>query len=127
MIILDTNSLLRFFTNDIPKQAKATKDLIDSALEKTIPEVVFPELEYVLLGKNYNSSRSMVLKAFKLLTSHKTINVSKEMKKAVEIYEKTKLDMADCIIASYAFVHKGKLASFDKELITVDLIETHWQ
>ena len=69
----------------------------------------------------------MVLKAFKLLTSHKTINVSKEMKKAVEIYEKTKLDMADCIIASYAFVHKGKLASFDKELITVDLIETHWQ
>lgn len=45
MLYLDTNILVRFFTNDIPEKAEKVEKLLE---EKSlcIPDVVFPELEY---------------------------------------------------------------------------------
>lgn len=116
MIVLDTSVLIRFFTNDIPSQAQKVKKIIENEIEIRIPDVVFPELEYVLLSKSYNSNREKILRAFKFLTLRKNIIVSREIKSAVIIYEKTKLDIADCVIAASA--KDSKLMSFDKKLIS---------
>ena len=115
MIVIDTSALIRFFTKDIPGDAEKVKNLIEQGEELKIPDVVFPEIEYVLLSKTYNASREKILKAFKFLILRKNIIVSKEVKRAILLYEKTGLDIADCIIVASA---KGEnLFSFDKKLI----------
>src|SRR5438105_1696834 len=99
LIVLDTNSLIRFFTNDIPEKAIKVKELLEKEKTIYIPEVVFPELEYILMGQ-YRTSREKLITALHFLSSQKNIKLSQEVKKAVVIFEKTKLDMADCIIAA---------------------------
>ena len=116
MTVLDTSALIRFLTNDIPSKAKKVKDILDS--EKVyIPDVVFPELEYVLLGRTYNSSKKKLLEAFQYLIFNKNIKTSKEVKMALLIYKDNNLDMADCIIIAHAT--KNQLLSFDKKMLKV--------
>ena len=115
-VVLDTSALIRFFTNDIPPKALTVKKLVESSEEVIIPDVVLPELEYVLLGKTYNSTRSDVSKAFYFLLSKKNVKVSPVVKKAIVLYTSSKLDIADCIIAISAT--NKKLLSFDKGLLS---------
>ena len=124
LIVLDTNSLIRFFTNDIPDKAKKVKDLLEKEKNVSIPEVVFPELEYVLL-EQYKISRKQIIEIFRFLSSQKNIRLSLLVKKAINIYEDSKLDFADCLIASYSL--KGKLASFDKELLELGKVKPFWK
>lgn len=121
MIVLDTNSLIRFFTNDLADKAAKVKELLEKEKNIFIPEVVFPELEYILTDK-YDTSREKLIKIFQFLSSQKNIKLSSVIKTAITIFEKTKLDMADCIIAGYGL--KGSLASFDKELLKVEGIKS---
>ena len=123
MIFLDTNSLIRFFTNDDSRKALKVKKLLEEEIEIFIPEVVFPELEYVLSGA-YKTNRKKILKAFKFLISQKNIKLGKVIKKAVEFFESTKLDMADCLIAAHSL--KGKLASFDKRLLSINKVKKYF-
>jgi predicted nucleic-acid-binding protein len=123
MLVFDTSALIRFFTKDISTQAEKIKNLIETEKKIKIPDVVFPELEYVLLGKTYNVTRNKILTAFYFLASRKNIILSKEVKTAIAIYKKTNLDMADCIIAASARNHT--LVSFDKKLCSVKGIKTH--
>ncbi|PIR42741.1 hypothetical protein CO058_01405 [candidate division WWE3 bacterium CG_4_9_14_0_2_um_filter_35_11] len=115
MITIDTSALIRFFTNDIPNDAKIVKNIIDSEEEIIIPDVVFPEIEYVLLGQTYNSTRLMVLKAFQFLSLKKNIKLSAEVLLGIELYANSNLDIADCVIAGTAL--NIKLISFDKKLL----------
>ncbi len=123
MICLDTNSLIRFFTNDEPEKALKVKTLLEGKKDIFIPEVVFPELEYVLTG-SYKTGRNKIISIFKFLISQKNIKLSKTVKKAVEIFESSKLDMADCLIAAYSFGRE--LASFDKKLLSIKGIKKYW-
>ena len=123
-ITLDTNTLIRFFTRDIEAKAQKVKKLLDSNNNLFIPDVVFPELEYIL-SNGYNIDRTATLKFFKFLTSKNNIKSSKEAKRAVEIFSVSKFDMADCIIAASSF--KGSLASFDKKLLQVADITPFWK
>ena len=124
--VLDTNALIRFFTKDDLKKAQYVKIAIENEEYVLIPDVVFPELEYVLLGITYNVSRLEILTAFKFLISQKNIHVSGTVKKAVEVYEKSKLDMADSIIAATAMFNKGTLATFDEELKSTKGLKSYW-
>ena len=115
MIVLDTSALVRFFTNDVPAKAKEVKSILDSTQKIQIPDVVLAELEYVLLSKTYGASRDKVLNAFRLLIERKNTVVSVEAKSAIDLYAKTKLDLADCMVVASA---RGKrLVSFDKQLL----------
>ena len=116
MVTFDTSALIRFFTNDIPSKANQVRETFESKEKITIPDVVFPELEYVLLGRSYNATRKKIFKAFEFLASHKNVSVSNEVKNAMEIYEKTSLDMADCIIVAESL--DNSLLSFDKKLLS---------
>lgn len=123
MICLDTNSLIRFFTNDEPKKALKVKNLLKKEKEIFIPEVVFPELEYVLAG-TYKTDRKKIVEVFRFLVSQPNIKSGRILKTAVEIFERTKLDMADCLIAAHSL--KGKLASFDKKLLLLKEVKRYW-
>lgn len=123
MVCLDTSSLIRFFTNDEPAKAQKVKLLLKKEKKVFIPEVVFPELEYVLSGK-YKLTRDEIAKLFKFLLSRSNIKSKKYPKLALNIFESTKLDMADCLIAAHSL--KCKLASFDKKLLLVSKVVNYW-
>lgn len=122
-ITLDTSALIRFFTNDSPEKAKKVEKLIQDAVEIFIPDVVFPELEYVMSG-GYDLERERIIEAFRFLLAQNNIRTSSYIQKAVEIYENSKLDIADSIIASQSM--RGKLASFDRELLKVGGVKAVW-
>jgi predicted nucleic-acid-binding protein len=115
MIVLDTSCLIRFFTNDDQKKALKVKKLLKREKEILIPQVVFAELEYVLKG-SYKATRKEITKAFRFLVSQSNIKLEKIIKRAVGVYGKTKLDMADCLIVSAAI--GNKLASWDKKMLS---------
>lgn len=115
MVLLDTSALIRFFTKDIESAAKDVRSIIEKEPQIKIPDVVFPELEYVLFGKTYNASRSKILKAFRFLASRRNILLSREVKSAIDLYSKTNLDIADCIVVSSS--GGCKLISYDKTFL----------
>ena len=124
MIVVDTNALVRFFTDDIPKKASLVEKLFKNEKDIFIPDVVFPEVEYILIQK-YNYPREKLLDIYTFLFSRNNIHVTSETKNAIAIFEKTKLDMADCIIAAYSM--KGSLASFDNGLLSIADINPFWK
>ena len=124
MIILDTSAIIRYLTRDDEVKAKKVKMLLETEKEIVIPDAVFPEIEYVL-AKIFKTKRVDLSKTFNLLASLDNIALTKEARKAIEIFSKTKLDMADCVIAAYSF--KGFLASFDKELLATENIKPFWR
>lgn len=123
-IIIDTNALVRFFTDDIPQKASRVEKLFKDEKDIFIPDVVFPEIEYILIHK-YNFPREKLLNIYIFLSSRDNIHVTSEVKKAIEIFENSKLDMADCIVAAYSM--KGSLASFDRGLLTLADINPFWK
>ena len=123
-IVVDTSALVRFFTDDIPQKANLVENLFKDEKDIFIPDVVFPEMEYILIHK-YNFPREKLLNIYTFLSSRDNIHVTKETKNAIAIFEKTKLDMADCIIAAYSM--KGSLASFDNGLLSIAGINPFWE
>ena len=125
MIIIDTNCLIRFFTNDIPKQARQVEKLLTSQQKIKIPDSVLPEIEYIL-GQEYQSKRLQITEAYQLLTARKNFILSKTALKAIKIFKKSKLDMADCLIAAEALEKENQLASFDQELLKIQGVKSYF-
>lgn len=124
MTVLDTSALIRYFARDDKVKAEKTKLLLETGKELVIPDVVLPEIEYVL-KKSSKTKRAELIKAFSFLNSLRNISLTKEAREAITIFENSKLDMADCIIATYSM--KGSLASFDNELLKIDGINPFWK
>ena len=123
-IVIDTSALVRFLTDDIPQKANLVEKLFKDKKDIFIPDVVFPEMEYILIQK-YNYPREKLLDIYTFLSSRKNIHVTKETKNAITIFKNSKLDMADCIIAAYSM--KGSLASFDSGLLGIAGISPFWK
>ncbi|MBI4084353.1 MAG: PIN domain-containing protein [Candidatus Levybacteria bacterium] len=123
-IIFDTSALIRFFSDDNPRLADKVEKLIEQQQNIQVPDVVFPELEYVLT-KQYKSPKAEVLKAYQFLQNQRNIKKSPYIDGAIEIFENTNLDMADCIIAAQSM--KGKLASFDEDMLKIKGVNAFWK
>lgn len=123
-VSLDTNALIRFFTKDIPEKAEKVKTLLQKAPHIIVSEVIFPELAYVL-EKDYHFTRKEIIQVYKAIVGHANIMVIDQTHYAIDLYERTKLDMADCLIAAHSL--KGKLASFDRELLKIPEIKPYWK
>lgn len=123
-VTIDTNVLLRFLTRDDLVRASIAKKLLDQEKSLSIPEVVFPEIEYIL-RKIRKQPKKIVIEAFGVLSTLNNIKLTKQTHMALKIYSKTNLDMADCLIAAHSL--KGKLASFDQELLRVENVNPFWK
>jgi len=123
-LVVDISALVRFLTDDIPQKATLVEKLFKDEKDIFIPDVVFPEMEYILIQK-YNFPREKILDIYTFLSSRENINVTKETKNAITIFKNSKLDMADCIIAACSM--KGSLASFDNGLLGIPGINPFWR
>lgn len=119
--ILDTNSLLRFLLNDIPKQADKVEDLVLKArngeFEISIPQIVIFEISFTL-GKYYLSPKSEIInKLVTILGANEFIIQDREVfNTAVEIFKSKNLDFVDCFLIAYTKLHGAKLFTFDRKL-----------
>ena len=122
-VILDTNALIRFFTDDIPEKADLVELLLKKQKRLFVPDVVFPELEYVFSSR-YSFRREKIIEIYSFLSSKNNIHITKQARIAIVMYEQTAFDMADCIIAAYSL--KGYLASFDKKLLQIEGVKGYF-
>lgn len=121
-VTVDTNVLLRFFLNDDYDKALAAKKLFLGSEMLIVPDVVFPEIEYIL--KQHSALRIQIISAFQFIASLGRVQITSIARKAILIYEHTSFDMADCFIAATSF--RGELASFDKKLLNTPGVTPYW-
>ena len=76
-VVVDTNSLIRFFTDDIPEKAEMVEVLLEKEKHIFIPDVVLPELEYILT-KAYGFPRGKLVEIYLFLSSQMQISLTKE-------------------------------------------------
>lgn len=119
--LLDTNSILRFLLQDIPRQYKKTKEIIFQAKQNKIrviiPGVVIPELIYAL-EKFYSFSKETTSEVILSVASSNYIGVeNKEIYKlALSLYKKERIYFVDCFLLSYANEKSIELFTFDQKL-----------
>lgn len=103
MIGLDTNVLVRYFTEDDPKQSKLAREVFERRLSKATPgyisTVVLIEMVWVLT-RAYSSPREIVADIIDgLLTSPVIAFENKvQVRKALAEYRSTAADFGDCLI-----------------------------
>lgn len=112
-VLVDTNVILRCLLRDNLEQAKQADEIIKNGAW-TLPEVL-AEVEHVLRTV-YNVDRKdiaeQLFKTFKLIEFERP-NI---ILRALEIFDNTRLDFVDCIIAAYHGVNKFEVFTFDKKL-----------
>jgi predicted nucleic acid-binding protein len=116
MVVLDTNALICFFTLDDERKANQVKKLLDNEEEVFIPDVVFPEIEYVLVRTSYKLQKEDVIRSYDYLISHSNIKYNKYIEDSIKIFKNYNLDMADCIVAAISLQNNNSLATFDEAL-----------
>ena len=114
MVYADANCLLRFILNDNQEMADYTENLL-STQEVYLLHEVLCEMVYVLNGV-YSTSRKDINNKLAALLDYVTISDIDVMKKALQLYEETKLDFVDCILLSYFKTNSIQVATFDKKL-----------
>lgn len=115
MISVDTNVLLRFITNDEPRQAKRARALIDSN-DIFVTATVLLESEWVLRAA-YGFTTGQILQAFRNVLGLPRVHV--EAADKVEQAFKwcaSGLDFADALHAAFSGPAE-KFATFDEKLV----------
>jgi len=122
MIFVDTNYFLRYLRNDIPEQSKiADKLFLDAANGKKnifTSLVVFFEV-YWVVSRSYVYSKDKILEVLRgiLAMGFMVLDEKELLKKALDIYEKTSLELEDCYNIVYSEESGAKqFATFDKKL-----------
>lgn len=112
--LLDTNCILRYLLDDIPEQANlVAKAIMQGAC--TSPEFL-AESAYVLTGSVYGFSREEVSSALLSLLEEVDCEHYSSMQYALELFQKEKLDFADCVLAARHKVEGIPVMTFDKKL-----------
>ena len=119
LIYLDTNIIIRYLTRDIEKQAQLAKNLIESDKGIFVPDVLFPEVSYILVSQ-YNGKRFEIADSLVSIVSRSNIKCNKYIVLALTLYKKTKNDLADCIIIAQSLEKPSQLATFDKKMFKID-------
>lgn len=115
MIHVDTNILVRIFTNDDKKQAKKALELIRNN-QIFVAKTVFLETEWVMRFSYELNPESIIISFRKLLQLR---NVSTEndlqIEKAIDLYEKG-FDFGDALHACLCH-DKNDFFTFDKKFV----------
>ncbi|MBI3887772.1 PIN domain-containing protein [Candidatus Microgenomates bacterium] len=119
--LLDTNSILRFFLQDIRAQYEQTKTLIAQAkqgnVKVIVPGVVIPELVYAL-EKYYAFSRKETAEVILALVKSSYVEIDDKFlyRSALNLYKEVNIDFVDCYVICKAKVEEATLFTFDKKL-----------
>jgi len=120
-VFFDTNFLLRFYLNDVPKQAEKAKRMIEAAKEGALllvtDFIVICEMVWVL-DSYYGLPRKKISE--KMMHLYQTAGVSiingEILPEALAVYVEKNIDFTDAVIGVIAAKnHFEYLASFDKK------------
>ncbi|EKD87523.1 MAG: PilT protein [uncultured bacterium] len=122
MIFVDTNYFLRFLLADIIDQHKKAKALFLSAAEgkKKIftSTIVIFELYWVLTSF-YEKNKKNVAQVLKQILNMHFVSIEERdiLNMAVDVYQKSALDLEDAYNMVYAKTHEAKMfETFDRKL-----------
>ena len=114
--IADTNILVRYLTGDDAKAAAKATEIIRNGVE-VIPETI-PEVLYVLTSKIlYAIPRPDAAKAIIVLLDDISIDRETTIRNALNIFEETRLDYADCLLIAEGLSADTEIMSFDRKLL----------
>lgn len=124
--VLDTNLIIRFFTNDSPIQANRVEKLFQEAESASleIPDLVIAEIIYVLLSFYRLNKEELVEKMTKLIEFEKIKTNKKVIKKALEFYSDYSISFVDAYLCSLVVNGKNSfIYSFDKGLPKIKAVK----
>lgn len=120
MIGLDTNVLVRYLTEDDPRQARVARELMESKLTSEnvgfIASVTLAELVWVMV-KAYDASRAEVIRLVDRLLAMPTLSLEHraEVRRALEEFSSSRADFADCLMGKINARHGCEFtATFDR-------------
>ena len=124
--IIDANIILRFLTNDIPKQADRCTGLlkrIESGLEEVwLPDLVLADLVWTL-EKFYKQPKQRIQELLIAILELKGLrhNNKKISKLAFQLYVEKKIDWTDAFVAAQMITQKKfEIYSYDSDFDKVD-------
>lgn len=114
---LDTNVVLRYLLNDIPRQSNKSKTIIIGSTSY-ITDVVAVEIIFVL-EKVIGMERSDIVKLVKTFLSLPNLIYNDYfLDQSLDLYGANKtLSIVDCYAATEAKVYGNSLVTFDKQLV----------
>ena len=121
LVVLDTNVIIRFLIGDheefYQKAVEIFKRIENHSLRAVLLEAVFAETVFVL-EKVYKVERTIIRSHLqKILALNGIVNSQKQILfKALEIYEQSKFDIIDSLLAAYGLINAMNVVSFDKDI-----------
>jgi predicted nucleic acid-binding protein len=127
---VDSNVLLRYFTEDIPSLARIAEEIIESDDKLVVSAIVLSEVSYVL-HKEYGRSRDEILEVLVEFLQRENVSVIDARKELVvasfsRARETTKLSFGDALIlAQMRSSGIKEIYSFDKDFRdpAIDVLE----
>lgn len=114
MIQVDTNYLVRFFTNDIKLQARRAREVI-STKNVIISDIVLAETIYIL-EEHYESKKIDTCRLMPALLKQKNIKSNPHAILSFKIYKNENISYYDSLLVSEALCRGSTLKTFDQKL-----------
>lgn len=124
--ILDTNILIRFFTNDPKEQASFVENLLKTVDDKSllIPDVVLVETVYVLLSVYELSKEDVIDTVSSLITYPKFKLHGALFQKTLDLYSKYPISFVDAYIGAVSNANPVRtIYTFDKKMLSIKEIK----
>ncbi len=123
-MVIDTDVLIRFFTNDDPVKAEKFQKALELKQKFILTDVTFAEV-YWTLKSFYGFDKAKILNAMETLINTPCIKSNRIlMQKTIEILQNKNISFIDAYTASFALKHEqGKIASFDRGFDKIDGIK----
>jgi predicted nucleic acid-binding protein len=122
-VLLDTNVLVRHFTDDPPDLAVRARAFLRAGEGLFLADLVVAEVVYVL-ESYYEATRTTVARHVRSALGSPTIDVADApmLLRALEFYEFERLDFPEACLAALAEGTGALVASFDRSLDRVDTV-----
>ncbi|KKU06435.1 MAG: PilT protein domain protein [Candidatus Magasanikbacteria bacterium GW2011_GWA2_45_39] len=118
---LDTNALLRYTTNDIPKEADMVEVLIKKAKEGTVSlyicEPIFIETA-VMLKQYFKFPKGKIVSILSFLINSPELHIENRqgLLRALGVYAEYSVDFVDCVLLVRTQMQNQQIFTFDVRL-----------
>lgn len=120
MILLDTNYLIRFLTNDIKVFAKEAKRIFNNEKEVYLSTLSIAETVY-FLGTQYKQGKHSICQQMLNVLHFPNVKTASFISTAIQIYDIENISFYDSVILSEAMARNAELKTLDKKLNKVFL------
>ena len=117
----DTNALLRYTTNDVPKEADIVEILIKKAKDGTVSlyicEPIFIETA-VMLKQYFKFPKGKIVSVLSFLINSPELNIEnrQNLLRALGVYAEYSVDFVDCVLLVRAQTQGRQVFTFDSKL-----------